>query len=506
MKIFTLLLLALLPPAIGAAGVSFSGKSPSQYQGKSFTWSAQTFPDTVFEGVPHVSPEILEFLFDKKGVWIPDRQKFRIVDGTGAAWYFTLDNPFLVIDDEPYNLIYPVRRGPEKLFLPVPALISVLNHRLGLSLTYQFDHKTVAAAAKSAVSSGPNLTSLQFEVKDNGTLLDIGARSEMDFQKFWVPPHYIMRFQDGMLGPALTGEKPGRGLIKKTTGIQEKNMAQVTLEIPGVIDTVESQYDSAGNRYRITVRAPQKKAVKVSADAPKAAPAAQKMPIKRTIIIDPGHGGHDPGAVHKDAKEAEITLAVGIELRKILEKAGFNAILTREDNRYLTLEERPKLASARGGDLFISLHCNAIDGTPMRKKSVQGFVVYILREGESEEDKALARRENQVVAAENGAKTKAEISPVQWILLEHQLNLYSKESEAFAEKIVKAFDGSQIKKYSTGARQAGFYVLMGAYMPAVLFEMGYMTNDHDRRVMLSKKGQKEIAERLSQAVVDYFTP
>src|SRR5690606_32998992 len=148
-------------------------------------------------------------------------------------------------------------------------------------------------------------------------------------------------------------------------------------------------------------------------------------------------------------------------------------------------------------------HCNAIDGSPKRKKSVSGFIAYILREGESEEDKALARRENQAISEESGKNGKGEISPVEWILLEHQLNIYSKESEGFAEQIVKEFGGFEIGKYSTGAGQAGFFVLVGAYMPAVLFEMGFLTNDRDRSTLNSEKGRKHISRRLANAIHKY---
>ena len=92
---------------------------------------------------------------------------------------------------------------------------------------------------------------------------------------------------------------------------------------------------------------------------------------------------------------------------------------------------------------------------------------------------------------------------MEWILLEHQLNLYSKESEGFVEHIIKEFGGFQIGKYATGASQAGFYVLVGAYMPAVLFEMGYLTHEDDRRTLSSEKGQKQIAERMAKAVEAY---
>jgi len=283
--------------------------------------------------------------------------------------------------------------------------------------------------------------------------------------------------------------------VKSIFTIQEKNLVQVTLDIPRPIDTVEVAYSSETLAYQVTVRKPSSK--KPKADS--AEKAKDKAVKAATIIIDPGHGGKDQGAMVAGVNEAQVTLAVAKELKANLVKLGYRALMTRESDTFISLPDRPKFASEKGGDLFISLHCNAIGGAPKHKQQVSGFTSYILREGESEEDKALARRENEAIGAEGG-KSKAEISPVEWILLEHQLNLYSKESESFVEQIVSGFDGNAIPKYQTGAGQAGFYVLVGAYMPAVLFEMGFLTNDQDRRVLTSEKGQRQIAERLAKAI------
>src|SRR5690606_35510187 len=125
-----------------------------------------------------------------------------------------------------------------------------------------------------------------------------------------------------------------------------------------------------------------------------------------TIIVDAGHGGKDPGAVVKGVREADINLAVAKLLRTELEKRGYKVLLTRETDVYKTLQERPKLASDNKGDLFISLHCNSIAGTASRLAQVTGYVGYILREAESEEDKAIARRENQAIEEQQGGKGK----------------------------------------------------------------------------------------------------
>jgi N-acetylmuramoyl-L-alanine amidase len=320
-------------------------------------------------------------------------------------------------------------------------------------------------------------------------------------EQLWVPPHFILKFEKGLLSPRFPLRSPGQGLVKQIHAVQEKNLAQVTLNIPRTVDTVEVAYSEEGEDpgYLVTVR---------KKDSKREAPAAKPEKLaggKGTVIIDPGHGGRDQGAMVGGVNEAQVTLAVGHALKAHLTKLGYKALMTRETDDYVSLEERPKFASSKGGDLFISLHCNSIGGSAKRKKSVSGHVAYILREGESEEDKALARRENQAISEESGKAGKGEISPVEWILLEHQLNLYSKESEAFAEHVIREFGGFQIGKYGTGAGQAGFFVLVGAYMPAILFEMGFLTNDKDRQLLASPKGQKQIAEKMGQAVHKYLT-
>lgn len=478
-------------------------------------WPGGAFPDTVFEGVRYVSTSLLEDLFGREGSWVPDRQKYVVTDSAGRKWIFTLDNPYMNIGDEVLNLGFPVRRGPDVLYLPLPSLLRILNGRLDLGLSLPADvalavpsrpgvaqalNTTPARPSSPALPGGVNILELGAEERENGTLVSIRTAGRLEVEQLWVPPHFLLKFGKGLLAPRIPARTPGSGLVKQIHAVQEKDLAQITLHIPRAVDTVEVAYsEEEGNPgYLVTV------VKKTGRKAPAPAHPGKESGGKGTIIIDPGHGGKDPGAQVAGVNEAQVTLAVGLVLKELLQKLGYKALLTRETDEYVSLQDRPKFASSKGGDLFVSLHCNSIGGSQKRKKIVSGHVAYILREGESEEDKALARRENQAISEESGKGSKGEISPVEWILLEHQLNLYSKESEAFAEKIIKEFDGFTIPKYGTGAGQAGFYVLVGAYMPAILFEMGFLTNDHDRRMLASPKGQKQIAEKLSLAIHKYM--
>lgn len=223
----------------------------------------------------------------------------------------------------------------------------------------------------------------------------------------------------------------------------------------------------------------------------------------KTIVIDPGHGGKDTGAQGKKSNEKDIVLAIGKLLKKELEKEGFNVKMTRDKDVFIELGQRANLANQWDGDLFISLHCNAIDATAERKKQVKGYHVYVLRAPESEEDKAIARRENKVATLYGEKNAKEELSPIEWFKLEARLEKYKQNSYMFTEEMLKAMDGGKIRRQAGGVGGAGFMVLVGALMPAVLFEIGFISNPEDEAYMMTDKGQKDIAERISKAVTNY---
>lgn len=258
--------------------------------------------------------------------------------------------------------------------------------------------------------------------------------------------------------------------------------------------------------------APQSSAA-VSAPASSAAPVVSPVAAPKnetagtrevkTIVIDPGHGGKDSGALGKKAQEKDIVLAVAKLLKKELEKEGFNVKLTRDKDVFIELGQRANLANKWDGDLFLSLHCNAIDATPERKKQVQGYHFYVLRAPESEEDRAIARRENKVAALYGEKNAKEELTPIEWFKLEARLEKYKQNSYMITEQLLNSFNGGHIRKLSGGVGGAGFMVLVGAMMPAVLIELGFISNPEDEEYMITAKGQQDLAERVSKAVARY---
>jgi N-acetylmuramoyl-L-alanine amidase len=490
-----LLCLALLAVFIGqaAAVVQFPA-----YRSRAVDvqFAGGAYPDTSFEDVPYVSAEFLADLFGQASRWDPQAQQLHIQGGGKREWVFTLDNPFISVKGDVYNLTYPVRRGPERIYLPLHTVLRLLSARFDIDIRPSGTAVTglteppprpAAEAAPTIAEADPDLVSgLTLEESGEGSTLRIRGGSGARWQGIRTGSHYLLRAFDSRLAPDFPRKLRGgaQGRISGVEAVQEGSVAQLTVRLRDPADSIELLPEAGEvSGWRVTVRPPHKAA----------------GGGKGTVILDAGHGGHDRGAVKGGVQEAAVTLAVTRLLREELLEMGYAVRLTREEDVFKTLPERPKYASDNNGDVFVSLHCNSLAGSPQKLASVTGYVAYILREGESEEDKAIARRENQAIE-QSGKKKTAEISPLDWIVLEHQLNLYSKQSEALAESIVRNFAGFEIPKYSTGARQAGFFVLVGAYMPAVLFEMGFLTHERDRRVLASADGQREIARRMAKAI------
>lgn len=323
-----------------------------------------------------------------------------------------------------------------------------------------------------------------------GKITKLSSKTLLNEESVWIPAlEALPVFEKALNKKFFPDSSQGFVLVKESS--KEKSPAKVETSPSPKAPVKKSPEKNAS-----TKNSNQGKKVVIDDRKAKAGSRAVK-----TIIIDPGHGGKDPGASGSKSQEKDIVLSVGKKLKANLEASGFEAILTRDKDVFIELSERPNIANRKNGDLFISLHCNAIDGEE-RKKKTHGYHFYVLRAPESEEDKAIARRENKV-ASLYGEKNKTEISPIEWIKIEASLSLYQQNSFRYTEELLKSFENGKIRRLGTGAGGAGFMVLVGALMPAVLVELGFITHPEDEAFMMSEKGQIELAEKISLAVKNY---
>ena len=228
------------------------------------------------------------------------------------------------------------------------------------------------------------------------------------------------------------------------------------------------------------------------------APARNFNKIKRsvkTIVIDPGHGGKDPGAVASDGtKEKDIVFDIALRLYKLLKNdSNFNAILTRKADNFLPLGSRTLIANSAHADLFLSIHTNA-----SYKTETRGFEVYFMSDSASDDEaQNVANTENAVVKLEDTAP-KTEVNAILWSMA---LNEFMNESSEYCSFIKNRF--GKMFAGDRGTKQAGFYVLKGARMPAALVELGFLTNKRDRKILKKSSNRQLIAEKLYESVKEY---
>jgi len=216
-----------------------------------------------------------------------------------------------------------------------------------------------------------------------------------------------------------------------------------------------------------------------------------------TIIIDPGHGGKDPGSVgYKGTKEKDIVLDVSKRLaRKIQKNLRVKTILTRDEDVFIRLQDRTKFANTNEGDLFISIHVNSNES-----KKPYGFETYLLRPGRNQEAINVALRENAVIELEGNKFEK--LTDEQLIQATIAQSGFVQYSEKFAALIQEEID-KRVQSRNRGVKQAGFYVLMGASMPNVLIELGYISNPNEEKKLNSSSYRDMLATSIYYAILKY---
>ena len=218
------------------------------------------------------------------------------------------------------------------------------------------------------------------------------------------------------------------------------------------------------------------------------------------IIIDPGHGGHDPGASGEALREKDVVLALATALRDdLIAKGGIRVALTREDDRFLALGERVALARALGADLFLSIHADSAGA----KDEIVGASIYILSsEASSEAAARFAARENAVDTI-NGVALSGQSDSVGSILVELSQRRTQEDSAEFSRLIVREGEGV-LQFHPQARRSASLAVLRAPDVPSVLYEAGFISNAEEAQRLASAEGRARFAEALTRAIRIYF--
>jgi N-acetylmuramoyl-L-alanine amidase len=230
--------------------------------------------------------------------------------------------------------------------------------------------------------------------------------------------------------------------------------------------------------------------------------AATDYKIK-TVVIDPGHGGHDPGCLGSSSQEKHLALAIALKLAEKMRQdfPGIRVILTRDRDVFIPLHQRAAIANRNDADLFISIHCNYMPGS----RATHGSETFVMGLHTADHNLEVAKRENAVILYEDDYQKNYDYdpnSPEGHILLSMFQNAFLEQSILFAEKVEEKF-ATYAQRKSRGVKQAGFVVLKETAMPSVLVEVGFLSNREEEAYLKDEEGQLAIAGSILTAFDEY---
>ena len=228
--------------------------------------------------------------------------------------------------------------------------------------------------------------------------------------------------------------------------------------------------------------------------------SAQKL---KTVVLDAGHGGHDTGALGKNSREKDITLSIVLKLRDYINQnmKDVKVVLTRDDDTFVELHRRARIANEKKADLFISIHCNSTHSA-----TVFGAETFVMGLHKSQANLAVAKAENAAILLEDDYVEKYDgfdpNSPEGNIFFNMMQNAFLDKSLAYAGKVQHQLVDN-LKLFDRGVKQAGFLVLYKTAMPGVLIETGFISNAREEKFLLSEKGQDQVAYAIYKALREY---
>ena len=426
----------------------------------------------------------IELKFDKYNLKITEKNPYLILTSreSNETKSFQLPTSSYLISDQ--------------IFIPLIYSTKILREASGLDIKFEKPAKLVIKGnieTEEVTGLDLGITGLSLDEKANGTLVRIKSKKRITA--------YNSAFKDGVLSVVFRNVNAninrlnkfsGEGLVKEINARNIGKDVEIKFTLSKEYTTNEVLNAEGSNDILISLH---NRIFTRNVDREK---NRAKWDFD-VIVIDAGHGGKDVGAIGVNGvKEKDINLGVALKLGKLIEKEmkDVKVVYTRKDDNFIELYKRGKIANDNNGKLFISIHCNS---TPSKPSNANGFEVYLLRPGRTKEAIEIAERENGVIRYEENQERYQKLTDENFILVSMAHSAYMKYSEKFSDLLDRQFS-NDLSLSSRGIKQAGFYVLVGASMPGVLIETGFLSNKNDAAFLKSNKGQTEIANSIYLAI------
>lgn len=418
-------------------------------------------------------------------------EKSLAVELAGHRWLFHLFSPFAGVDGDPHNLIYPVHYDDGDILVPLATLAPLLDFAHPKRVVWEAETNTLIVETEKF-----NVIEYAVHEKKNGLLLELILRRPLKFEAFASEGNWLnITLEEGRLSPSDFNRRNRRGLVRQVKAYQFANSAQVSFRFARDLGPFVTATETAPDRLQILYEdstyfpdypVPHETQISTTPD-----------PID-LIVIDPGHGGRDAGAIgrKKKTKEKDVVLKIARYLRELIDKdSRLQAVMTRTGDTFVPLEKRAQIANDSGADLFISIHANA-----SKKTRPRGSQTFFLAHANNDDARAVAQLENAALQYED--REPDDTSVVNFILLDMIQTEFQRESADLAEIVQREFE-KNLKIPSRGVDQAGFVILNKAYMPSVLVEAAFISNEKEEKELRKKSFQKKVAKAIYQSILAF---
>lgn len=399
---------------------------------------------------------------------------------------------FILVDDQVFQIPFPAVWSGDDIYLPAEPFFLILRKTTMPGITYDSRREILDVDLKEF-----NILSVDISEKANGTFLRIKTRerfpdgtiSSFAHENGW----FYLTVAGGIADTSEIRRSDTRGVIRQVMADQLGETAQLAFMLRTKVESHEVYQSSDPSEIVVSLRTPLSKSVSRIKEV------RDRWKLD-TVVLDAGHGGKDPGTIgRKGTREKDIALDIVKRVGMLLERnTKVKVIYTRDEDVFIPLWKRTKMANESNGKIFVSIHLNS---NPNR--SIRGFETYLLRPGKTEDAIEVAARENAVIKLEDKSSDQyKELTGENLIMATMAQSMFMKESEDLAAIIQEEID-KKVKSRNRGVKQAGFHILVGASMPNVLIEAGFLTNSAEEKELRKPAYRKQLAEAIYKAIVKF---
>lgn len=400
----------------------------------------------------------------------------------------TAGSHFIVLDSKVFQLIAPVAVKDDVLYFPLSEFIDEFDDAFPGSFTFD---GSVLTYGKGEF----NITGITTSFENSKIIIDIRTAERLDFaaDSAIVDGNFSISVINGKADPGKFNNSNVLQCIESMDCRNDSDACQLSFKL-NEYASLEKVFNDGGGSIKIEISG-----FKSNDKLNHTLKSFREGLFFDTIVIDPGHGGKDPGARGRSGlKEKDVVLDIALRLEKLLRtRLGVKTVMTRDKDEFIPLYERGKIANQSGGKLFISIHANA-----NKSSKPNGVETYFLSPARTDKAIQVAEMENASIQYETDQSRYKDLGAEDFILLNMTKSNDLKESELIAGFVQDGF-GEKSGLNNRGVDQAGFYVLYGANMPSILVEVAFISNKREEKLLKSKKFRQDAAEIIFSGIAKF---